>query len=142
MVGQFEFNGYLLKPISKVELFAQLKRFLQYRCTEEEQTMEIEQTIPVLDAASLNRIYKLSELIIRIDEEVLPLFEKLKKRQPVKQTKKFGTLIKKMGEEHNFNLFTQFGDKLLEYIDHFQIAEMRIHLKQLHEIIEPLKLIE
>ncbi len=140
LIEQYAFEGYLKKPISRLQLFQTLQQFLEYEVPPETDTNDLPTETPL--ALSPETRSKLPEVLKKIDEELMPLWEGLQETQPVNEVQSFGQAMKHIGETYDLDVCTQFGEDLLGYLDCFDISNMLITLKQFPELVNHLRTLE
>jgi PAS domain S-box-containing protein len=138
-IEQHGFDGCLRKPVSRAELYKELARFLKFkpRINTNKHEKPVKKTLP--DAASPEIVAGLPELIARLERELIPQWNELQKKQPVKAVQKFGHDLEKLGKEYNIDFVTKFGADLIVYINNFDIRKMRFLLSGFPELIDQLK---
>ncbi len=138
MIEAHGFEGCLRKPVSKFDLIRVFSRFLKYSTPDEAAAPAGK---PV-DVMKIEEISKLPEIIEKLENELMPRWNGLKKMQPVDEVKKFGNDIKDLGEAGNVEIVTKLGEDLLFYLDSFDIENMRKTLAEFPEFIDKLKSLE
>jgi two-component system sensor histidine kinase EvgS len=138
-IEQHGFDGCLRKPVSRAELYKELARFLKFkpRINTNKHEKPVKKTLP--DAASPEIVAGLPELIARLERELIPQWNELQKKQPVKAVQKFGHDLEKLGKEYNIDFVTKFGADLIVYINNFDIRKMRFLLSGFPDLIDQLK---
>ncbi len=151
LLNQCGFDSYLPKPTSRSKLFQELARFLEFRKVEKDATASdssssLEHSIPSSGVTEFQNIHlteaaqaQLGPVIHQLETELLPLWEGLRRKQPVHDMQNFGESLQRVGAESGITLVSEFGKELLEYLDQFDIAQMRSRLQQFPELIEHLR---
>lgn len=125
------FDGYLRKPVTRVELFRELMNFIGYREVREklpEVSPEIENTIepenleiPAGDAEELLRV---------LDNELKELWEQANTYQMSDEIELFADRTQQAGEQFGVKPLADYGESLADAVDHFDLERMDTLLKQ------------
>jgi len=135
-IEQYGFDGCLQKPVSRTELYKELARFLKFK-TRDAIDQPAKKSLPMV--ISPETVARLPELIARLEQELMPQWNELQIKQPVKAVQKFGHDLEKLGQEYNMDTITKFGSDLIVFINHFDIRKMRFLLSGFPELIDQLK---
>jgi len=134
------FDGYLKKPVTRVELFRELMKFLKYK--------ELKQKPPDIPEAivvdSMEETINLNpseakELLNLIDGVLMHDWKQANTYQMSDEIEGFAKLVKQTGEDFMLNGFISYGQNLGEAMDHFDLEKMDSYLKQFPAVINKLK---
>jgi CheY-like chemotaxis protein len=135
------FDGYLSKPVTRVELFRELMRFLDYKEIRQKQA---EPTGNSKSPAFITGIPKLSKtkctkLIKLLDGSIYQKWYEANTYQMSDEIEKFARLILDTGKEFKLVVFEDFGTDLAEAIDHFDLETMDRLLKSFPDLSEKIR---
>ncbi len=135
------FDGYLKKPVTRVELFRELMRFRKF--TEIRQKKPVgqdsekfnypENEIPKLTKEEIMRLLKL------IDGKLYEQWKEANTYQMSDEIEKFAKMIMVTGEKFKYTALYNFGNQLAEAVDHFDLEIMDSLLKNYPNMIHKLK---
>ncbi len=131
------FKGYLPKPVNINQLFSELATYLT--CNKNLDYSSLQSTGNNIAPETLSR---LPELIDKLENEFMEQWNNFKEKQPIKEVKKFAVDIKNLGNNYGIELLLQFGDKLITYVDNYDVDEMLSTINEFPELIKKLKSIE
>lgn len=131
------FDGYLVKPIRLDDLFDILKRFLSFHI------IEIEPPVAKVEEDVLNftdeQRQHLREIVRILETDFLPINESVIKKQLMEQIDFFGKGLVLFGEANSLSIIIEYGNKICQHVDNFEIDKMMKTLKSFPEIIEKIK---
>ncbi len=84
----------------------------------------------------------LPRLLEILTQEISPLWDNLQLRQPIKHVKHFAKRLDELGTEYEVNLLESLGKELLEALETFDIAQMRILIKRYPEVVQHIESLE
>ncbi|MCP3872958.1 MAG: PAS domain S-box protein, partial [Desulfobacteraceae bacterium] len=90
---------------------------------------------------SSKTLSKVPELIRILDSEYLDQWNKFAKRQPIQEVEKFGKDLRDLGLEFKINPLIDYGERLLIYVDNFDVAGMLIMIDEFTFLMSQLKAI-
>lgn len=134
------FDAYLKKPVTRVELFRELMRFLKYS--------ELKQELPEIPEIKEDEIAEASvslttkqsqELLKLLDNDFMNLWKQANKYQMSDEIEHFAQVVKAKGDELNIAQLMSYGQNLCEAVDHFDLEKMDAYLKQFPFVVERLK---
>ena len=136
------FDRYLLKPLTKAQLFFELMQFLKYKRLPEEKKDHSD--IPNLYLPSIHIIVnkKLVPEIIGQLEEFLPLWEISIHSNNFNDYKYFGSKMNELGMKYSIDALSNYGDQIKKFADMSRIKETKIILNSYKKIIDQLKQID
>lgn len=126
------FDGYLRKPVLRRELFNELGRFLAYdevRNVAEEKSM-------VLSSMAQNNM---DTILKTLQEEIMPLRNKVLNNNNISQTKELASRLKSLGVRYEVEPLIEFAALLEEAIDLFDIKAIQTLLREYGKIEERLR---
>lgn len=135
------FERYLLKPLSRAQLFFELTRFLKYKRLPEEK--EDHSEILNLNPLRVNDVNKalVPEIICQL-EGFLPLWEASIHSNNFNDYKEFGSKINELGMKYSMEVLSAYGDQIKKYADMSRIKETKTVLSSFKNIIDQLKQID
>ena len=130
-----DFNGFLIKPIQVSDLMNELIKFIPYERTSSgaKKQKPVEYEIDSLSGINL------AELQDQIDNTLLPLWEQVKKRQPIKKVKVFSQRLIEVGKQTNINVFTEYGQDINDALQSFNIEQMVKLINYFPNLVSKLK---
>ncbi len=133
------FDAYLRKPTSISELFEAVSRFLKHSKKEEpEETAGVsEQDTPL--PVSPETMEKLPEIINRLENELMPLWETAREKQHIPDIEDFGKQIKTLGDNYSIKTLSAFGEGLISHVGSFDIESMKAALDSFPGVVERIK---
>lgn len=131
-------SGYLIKPLSREKLISELMLFLPYSVTddykeEEKQSKDFEIEI------SGETLKKLPELINILESEVYEQWENAKKKFIINEIEDFAKHIIEIGEEFKEAHLQEWGSRIKQYAESFDMEELPKTLENFPEILAKLK---
>ena len=129
------FDGYLSKPIQLPELLTELKKHISHKII---RSSPKEPLKPDYFIGGLNNKTALAVTKI-IDTELMPLYDQIKHRQPVKKVEQFGNLLIISGQKLGLDGLTNYGNDIIDSLKSFNIEGIVRLIKLFPEIIEPIK---
>jgi PAS domain S-box-containing protein len=135
---QKEFNGFLRKPINRMELLTELMRFLPYSTLENpENAIEDEKEWQV--KISEENQSKLPELLQILENQFKEKWKRISDVFIINDVEDFARDIKKLGKQYHLNLLTLWGKKLLKEIQNYDIENAPVTLAHFPKLMEKLK---
>lgn len=124
-------DSLLSKPINKTEVISELIKYLPHNILKERENFSLEME------KTQDKQYQVSgELLEQLESEYMRQWHILKKRQQISNVKQFGKSLQTLGEKHNIQLLTQFGQNLTIYADEFEVVNMLKLLETFPKLIE------
>ena len=81
----------------------------------------------------------LPAILNTLESELMDQWKSFQKRQPIEQVKRFGETIRDLGLKHDLDLLYTYGDRLITYVENFDILNMRLTIGEFKEIIKTVK---
>ena len=131
-----DFDGYLSKPIQISELLLELTNHIKHKVIKNSslEPDEFEYNINYINKENIPVILN------KIEKELMPLWEQIKDRQPVKKVELFGNNIINIGTTYNINGFIQYGNDIVDAIKSFNIEEIVKLIKLFPDLVNKLHL--
>jgi len=130
------FDDFIRKPVTKNELYGKLKKFLPYK--EKSKPFQVTQKKKTKQLHELKQ-EEYDNLILALDEEILPLWNRIKDNLIIFEIEKF---VKKLEEMQNYYLLDIWDDYIKElssHLENFDIENLQSKLKKFHEIYNLVK---
>ncbi|MGB0664424.1 MAG: ATP-binding protein [Pontibacterium sp.] len=118
-VAQYEFNGYLQKPVLRKDLFAMLASFLPHECVDIQQDTASNEMVDNLSSR------KASDIAMRLREDFLAEFEAVCEANNMTDLKRFAQALSEFAEQQQHMGLGRYAQALLQAIDVFDIAEIQ-----------------
>jgi PAS domain S-box-containing protein len=131
-------DGFLTKPVDKLKLIKELKRFLPYNVKTIVSNDETAGTV-ILHARDLSREEK-DKLILKIDKEHHIEWENVQKTKAMGNVKQFARNIQKTAEEYGLNDLMKYSIELLESVNMFKVIKVKTLLNEFQNIINNIKI--
>ena len=134
-------DGYLRKPVRKVELVTELASFLPHTVAESASVGEVasqpegdyERSPERLDAATLER---LPELVKVLEEELKARWKALKETSLIDEVGDFGVCMQEMGRKYNYSPLVDWGERISVQAQMFELDTLPKTLEEFPQIIE------
>ncbi len=130
-------EGYLKKPVAKNELIYHLAKFLphikEHKAEEKSaQTTDFKNYMEVLRQYPANEFPQ--ELISLFINELKPIYDEIKETLSMDETEDFATRIVNTSNDFDIPALTEYGKRLTEAVQNFQLDFMEELIKQYDEI--------
>jgi two-component system, NarL family, sensor histidine kinase EvgS len=125
------FDGYLRKPVLKADLMAELMRFLPYELIED---IAEPKALPSLSSEEL---YVLPSVISEL-EKLINTCEQIAKKNNLSEIAQFADTLSTIGSNSGINIIADYGKKLKEAIECFDIVAIKRYLQAFPELISKL----
>jgi signal transduction histidine kinase/CheY-like chemotaxis protein len=134
-------EGYIRKPISRPELFAELKKYLDFTSTSEEEKVSDgkKKKEDFRGKTDMKVKEKLPEIINKLENEIFIKYSKIKKEFIINDIEDFAKEMQVFGKEYNLNLVTDWGKKLSEQSGNFDIENLQDSLNGFVDILNKIK---
>lgn len=129
-----EFAGLLIKPVKVTELYLELMNILTYKST---RTTESDKQLFGSDHPG--EIVDLAGLIQTLETTFHETWKTFAVTQPIGEIREFGKDLEKLGIDHNSGIVAEYGKKLINAGERFDIGAMLELLGKYTGIIESLK---
>ncbi len=140
-INRAGFGGYLSKPISKVDLVEELRRFLPYSVeTDISEAGEIKDELPIADEELSDETKsRLPELINILKNEISDKCVKLQQTPVMGEIEELAKRIKELGLEFKIDLLGKWGDDLGRKVNNFDIEGMSAQLARFPEAVDRIR---
>jgi len=128
------FDGYLLKPVKRASLFAELSTHLKYENVETTEELEAQPTISEQTPLTETFVNK-DELIHKLQTHYLPKWENLKGSLVLFNIEDFAKELKTLGEIHHAQLVKSYANKLLSDIDEVDLEALQPDLNEFQKMV-------
>jgi len=146
-------GGFVAKPVDENLLFAELMKFLPYHSDDRNhqncalKTSDVVGSSLGLDVGSslglepsLELQYKNITLVINmLSNELMNEWEQMKDTLILDKWIDFGKKIKELGIQNNISLLSDYGEKIIDNADDFNIIELKKRIVEYPEIVEIIK---
>ena len=126
-------DGYLKKPVDKIELINELAVFLKTITSNVESHIGMEERNE--SDIGLGEIEK-AELLKEIEDYVQSQIDKLKSRIIIGEIKKLAQSISGIAAKFNSPILIRYGEALSSYSQSFDLANIKKHLERFGDIIQ------
>ncbi len=132
-----KFDSHLRKPISKNQIYTELKNFIPYKT--KEKIRKEENQFKSLKKLPQETKDKIPELLHILNDNYLPDWTKIKSTLVIFEIEEFAKQLKTTAENFKFELLIQYCDSLLENIRNFDIGKMEKELNSFPELVTEIK---
>ena len=141
-IMQTKFDGFLIKPVKRSDLFRELSRFIKHSRKEmDEKDGEKSGKKGVMEDIPPGTLKKLPEIIDMLEKEFMPQWETARNNNSMVDIQDFGEKMISLGEEHSLEIFQKFGEDLVSHVKIFDIENIGATLESYPKLIEKLKMI-
>ncbi|NQU87171.1 MAG: PAS domain S-box protein [Mariniphaga sp.] len=134
--NESDFDGYISKPIQIPELLLELTNHIKHKVIRSASNESVEFEYNIGNIAAEN----IPIVIDRIENELMPLWEEIRTRQPVKKVELFGNKLIKIGTLYKINGFILYGNDIVDAIKSFNIEGIVKLIKLFPDLINKLRL--
>ncbi len=133
-------NGFLSKPIDENRLYAELMKYLPYQMKDappagKTQKKPLPQKIEV-DTISPE---SLAEIVDIFTTQLMNEWRGMENSMLLDEWVRFGTKIKIIGEKYNAGFIIDYGQHIIENVEHLNIAVLKKTIKNFPGVVETLK---
>lgn len=128
------FDGYLYKPINKIALFKEFKKFLKFN-TKESRYENVKQTSVSLDNLPQNLMADLPEIWQLLQTDVIPVWEGIKDHFILFKIEEFAAKLKQIADLYNFEYMAVYAGKLHEELEIVDLESLKETLSTFPEIL-------
>jgi PAS domain S-box-containing protein len=133
------FDGYLRKPISKLQLISELKKFLPYQTLIEKKSAaqpgEDSQIISLSEEAGA----RLPEFMKLLENEIVPKWDDLSEVFFIDDIAEFALELKQTALEFHLDFLADYSEKLYEQARNFDIEALEIIMAEFPAIAEKIR---
>lgn len=135
-----DFDGFVPKPIGIDSLFEELSKYLKV-IDNGSSGITAKQLINAKqpDLSSPESRARLVEAIQKLESEIMVDWAEFEDKQPINSVKEFAKRIVSLGIEHDIDILNSYGKDLTEFVNNFEIANMRAAIQSFPEMVQSLK---
>lgn len=119
-IGNNTFDCILTKPVQQSELFSEIAKLIKHDTIIENPEVKSLEKITISSAT----LAVLPEILIKLENEFMSEWKNFEDHQPIDEVGSFARKIKQTGVTYSLTILTDFGDKLISAIEHFNIDQM------------------
>jgi PAS domain S-box-containing protein len=132
-IKRYGFDGYLLKPVSLSALFKELSQHLKYKI---KPTVQVPKIIP----SSKNSPETIRPILLeQLEKEVMSAWQEIEGFIDIEMIEVFAQQLIRLSQESNLVSLRQYGKKLYDYAQNFDILQLENTLPQFPDIVKQLK---
>ncbi|MEQ6122138.1 PAS domain S-box protein [Reichenbachiella sp. MALMAid0571] len=131
------FDDYLFKPLDITLLFDVLKKHLKHEVLESDHSTSNMDKPPYM--LSEKQKQKLPEFVKSLELEFLPKYENVIKKQVINEIEEFGKDLLAISSEMGLPILISYSNKIVSYVDSFNIEKLIPTLRKFPELVEQLK---
>jgi CheY-like chemotaxis protein len=139
-IAQTKFDGFLIKPVKRGDLFKELSRFLSYaeKASPEETsgTSEAQKQFGEVPAEMMDKFPEITE---KLEKEFTPWWKSVRENNSIADIRNFGEKIKAFGEEYGLANFQKFGDSLMLQAKMFDIENIGATLESYPKLLDKIR---
>lgn len=124
------FDGYLRKPVSRTQLYSELKKFLPYKNTQ--MSLEKKEKIEV------DNVEDLKHFLVAVEEKLMHQYKTVQTSNDIGLILKFVQELSVISQKYKIGYMQLYTQDLLDKIDIFEIQEIASGLKEFKKIIKEL----
>ena len=135
---EIDFVDFLSKPMQRIELIKTISKFLKHKKIRKKKRLpESGNFNDSLKRIRLKPIFP--EIIKQIDEKFIPMWEKASRDELSDDIEQFSKELKNFAEQYKVKILIKFANDLSDYLNSFDLAEMKKSLNQFPDIIAKIK---
>ena len=133
-------NGFLTKPINEKYLYAELMKYLPYEL-DEDRVQPKTRTTPIPGSINLEHLTprEIEEIIDIFSHQLMDQWRQMGDSLLLDEWVQFGSNIKSAGEKFNSEFIIDYGQHIIENVEHLNIAVLRKTIKNFPAIVEIIK---
>jgi PAS domain S-box-containing protein len=128
------FAGFLTKPVSLTDLFAEIMKFIPHTVVDGTKSTQLSN-----DSVSDTRVTDLPELLHSLESDFNDTWKTFEIRQPISEIRTFGENLVALGNKHNSGLIKDYGCRLRNAAENFNIETILRLIKYYPVMVEILK---
>jgi CheY-like chemotaxis protein len=122
-------DGYIKKPVTRAQFFQELKRFLPHTITRKVETQKYREAPDVTaDKITPEIKARLPELLALLQIDLTRKYRKIKTTFIINEIEDFSKEIIELGKKYSIDLLKDWGDKLFEEIQSFDMEKLPLTL--------------
>ncbi len=138
------FDDHLFKPVKKKDLYAALKKHLEYKVVGS--TSEANEKEHEFSPDSLNKnsftpesLETLPGFVEELKTIFLPQWNGIKDHWVLFKIESFAKKLREASESNGIEVMIEYSDRILEYLDTLELEQLKKELKQFPEIVKKLE---
>ncbi|NVN93918.1 MAG: PAS domain S-box protein [Bacteroidetes bacterium] len=128
------FNGFLIKPVSRAQIYSQLTRFLKYTIKNKTENEKILYTSN-LDNLSETLMKSIPEILQVINQKYLPDWEYVKDNLLLYKIETFADGLQQLAVKYQFQFLLDYANKIKDDLDAVDFESLKITLNNFPQII-------
>jgi len=135
---EFDFAGFLSKPMQRVELITGVSKFLKHK--------KIRKKNKITESGNFDDSLKnlklkpeFNEIIKQLDEKFIPIWEKASRDELSDDIERFSKELKAFAEKFQIKILIKFANDLSDYLNSFDLEEMTKSLNRFPDIIKKIR---
>lgn len=132
------FDGYLFKPVNKISLFKELKKYLSYKSTNKTVSQSSQEV--TLESLPEDVVQKLPEIYDWILLNLFPKWESIKDQLILFKIEEFASEIKQQADYYKFDYLSRYADKLQDELDMVDLESLKESLSEFPDIVDKIGL--
>ncbi len=140
---QMGFDGFLSKPLKRIEFLKELSNYLKHSLqSHESQADAASRVANTSQTESHHSEYNISERLLlsdRLEHECLNQWQEAKESGFFDQIASFAQVLKELGQHYHESVLVDYGETLFFHANQFDIKQMNIQLNNFPKLIQTLK---
>ncbi|MCK5076700.1 MAG: response regulator, partial [Calditrichia bacterium] len=133
-------NSFLKKPISKIELLKELKKYIPNEIIHSKTTNIITSSkLSEINFKKLKSSGELSEIIKLLENSFQKKWDKINETKIIEEIIEFGDEIRDLGTQFNIEMYYQWGNQIKQQAENFDIKGLNKNLEKFPEILKKIK---
>lgn len=129
-----EFADLLIKPVQISELYHSLTKLLKFVEKEDDKPLAgLKKADPSIE------IDDLAGLLAALEGSLAEVHKSFAKRQPIAEIREFGQVLVDLGQKHQSQEVTEYGEELIQSAENFNIEGILTQLARYYDMITQLK---
>lgn len=133
------FDEFMMKPVIIDNLVNLLKKYLDHKIIKKRGKTDSDSSEKQAKKLSEKQKKKVNDLIVKLENEFLPVYRDVLKKQMISQITSFGQDMIALGEKSEVQSLSNFGKEICSDAENFNVAVLMKHLKTFPGLIESLK---
>lgn len=123
------FDGFLMKPVTSIQLFGEIAPFIQ------KGAVEHSASVPDHQEKIITQDTIAPEVLADIKNQINPLLNRLETSLIIGTVKNLAQLLITLGEKHQLELLITKGKELMNHAECYDIVHIKLALKQIEKIL-------
>jgi signal transduction histidine kinase/ligand-binding sensor domain-containing protein/FixJ family two-component response regulator len=128
-------DSYLTKPVNKLKLIQELKKYLPYKEKEKETEILVEETKPDIDLSPEQK----EKLLAVLEGDIFKEWEVVSKTRAMGSVKTFSINLQKTAEEFDSATLKKYSNELLESVTLFKVVKIKSLLADYTDILNKIR---